>query len=245
MPAGLDGNANPFVTTHRSAVINEIVRQIVSCKEATGPILIAVDGIDGAGKSTFADELALAMPPTNAGRALNPVRSTIDSFHNPRVVRWKRGRSSPLGFYLDSHDLQAVQRELLEPFDRGVGAPYRVGNFDVLSDQPLSAPTATVAAGDILLFDGIFVQRPELAHFWNLTIFLDAQQRVDLDRLGYLLDGCPDDATNAVAHTLNRGSELDRYVSGMRYYLDLVDPISTADIVIDNNDLKRPAIVRT
>lgn len=67
--------------------------------------LVGVDGIDGAGTSTFADELAAVL----RARGIATDRASIDSFHRPRAQRWAEGRSSPLGFYRDSHDLEQLQ----------------------------------------------------------------------------------------------------------------------------------------
>lgn len=243
VPAGLDGNPNPTVTLKRSAVIETVADVVMSAKSAKSlerPLLVAVDGIDGAGKSTFADELAGAV----RARGGVVIRSTIDSFHHERAVRYARGAAAPLGFYLDSHDLAALRRELLDPFEQGAGSRYRTACFDEPSDTELDAPVATVCVDDMLIFDGIFVQRPELADTWDLVVYLDAQERVDLERLGLVLDGVPREPVEAVSHTLEWVARIDRYASGMRYYLDLVDPLASADVVIDNNAIAAPIIVR-
>lgn len=240
MPAGLDGNPDPIVTSVRSAVIEMVAELVLSAKSARQPFLVAVDGIDGAGKSTFADELAGFVH----ARGGAVVRSTIDSFHHQRAVRHARGARSPLGFYADSHDLGSLRRELLDPFRTGSGSSYRAAWFDEPTDAPVDAPLAVVNAEDVLIFDGVFVQRPELVAYWDLVVFLDAQKRVDLQRLGLVLDQLPQDPVEAVSHTLSWAARIDRYASGMRYYLDLVDPIASADVVIDNNSLAAPVIVR-
>ena len=48
--------------------------------------LVAVDGVDGAGKTTFCDELASVL--RAQGRAV--VRASVDDFHHPRAIRWRR-----------------------------------------------------------------------------------------------------------------------------------------------------------
>lgn len=47
------------------------------------PTLVAVDGVDGSGKTTFAEGLATAY--TDRGRAVHVVH--MDDFLNPRSVR--------------------------------------------------------------------------------------------------------------------------------------------------------------
>ena len=200
------------------------------------PMLVGIDGSDEAGKSTFADELAAVL----RANGIAVVRSTIDWFHNPRAVRRKRGSSSPVGFYLDSHDLDALRARLLDPFRGGGDSCYRLAAFDEPTDKPLSPPFRRLQGDEVLLFDGLFLHRPELAEYWDFSVFLDGRERVNLQRLGLMLAQRPDDDNDLIQHILQWGERLDRYRSGMRYYLDLVDPISRADMAIDNNDLARP-----
>jgi ATP-NAD kinase len=47
------------------------------------------------------------------------IRSTTDSFHNPRAVRYRRGRTSAEGYYRDSDDIEAIRRVLLHPVIQG------------------------------------------------------------------------------------------------------------------------------
>jgi uridine kinase len=56
------------------------------------------------------------------------IRASIDAFHNPRAIRYRRGRESPAGFYLDSFDLEALISRLLSPF--AAGEPFRRRAFD-------------------------------------------------------------------------------------------------------------------
>lgn len=203
------------------------------------PLLIGVDGIDGSGKSTFADEVAVRL----ANQGAPVVRSTIDSFHNPREVRWARGKASPVGFYLDSHDLTALRELLLDPMRRGPGATYRTAVFDAPTDQPVDESPRTVSGNEVVIFDGIFLCRPELTDYWDYVVFLEAQARVDLDRLGHVMKDAPAAGPGLVDHVLQWVRRIDRYSSGMRYYLDGADPKSRADVLIDNNDLARPIVV--
>lgn len=60
---------------------------------------VAVDGVDGVGKTTFAAELAALL--RARGRAA--VQVSADDFLHCRAVRHRRGRDSPAGFWLDSY----------------------------------------------------------------------------------------------------------------------------------------------
>ena len=78
--------------------------------------LVAVDGVDGAGKTTFADRLA--------PRLDRPVvRASEDDFLNPAAVRHRRGRESPEGFFRDSYDLARARAAAAGPVRRRSAVP--------------------------------------------------------------------------------------------------------------------------
>jgi len=136
MPAGLDGDPNPISTLQREQLLGRVAQAVTGLRTAGKALLVGIDGIDGSGKSTFADELASRL----ADQDTPVVRSSVDSFHNPREVRWSKGKSSPVGFYLDSHNLAALRELLLDPMRAGPGANYRVAAFDEPTDQPVDGP---------------------------------------------------------------------------------------------------------
>lgn len=204
-------------------------------------VLVGVDGRSGAGKSTFADELATRL--TDLGRRV--VRSTTDSFHRPRVERMRLGPTSPEGYYAESHQLDTIVEDLLHPFANGASQAL-VAAFDEPSDSP-TPEMAVVDGPAVLIFDGLFLQRPEFAAFWHLTVFLDADERRDREWLDFLLGNLPDDPSaraDLIDERLSR-ARWPRYRDGWRTYVDATDPAGQATIVIDNNDLAAPRILRT
>ena len=76
------------------------------------PVLVAVDGADGAGKTELAEGLGLAL--ADAGRTV--VRASVDDFHHPRAHRHARGRTAET-VWARSFDLDALRRELLDPWE--------------------------------------------------------------------------------------------------------------------------------
>ena len=238
MPAGLDGRPDPISTPARQAVLRRVADRIVTqAVRSDRMAIVGVDGIDGAGKSTFADELAAVL----RTRGVATDRASIDSFHLPRAQRWAAGRSSPLGFYRDSHDLAQLRDRLLTPVAQH--RPYVPAVFDEPTDRRVDVRWHDPQAGGVLLFDGIFLHRPELVEAWDLSIWLDGLDRVRNRRVEIAMEGCPNDPALRFLHFLRWWARFDRYVTGQRIYLDEVDPMARADLVIDNNDFARPAIV--
>ena len=75
-------------------LLDEIARRILLF-QMDRTTCVGIDGVDGAGKTTLADDLAQRL--ALEGRQL--IRASIDDFHRPRELRYRRGRDSPEGFY--------------------------------------------------------------------------------------------------------------------------------------------------
>lgn len=194
------------------------------------PVRVAVDGVDGAGKTTLAEELGTLL--TAAGRSV--VRASVDGFHQPRADRYRRGRHDPDGFYLDSYGYDRFRAELLEPLGPGGSRRYRTAVFDHQTDRSVEKEQATAPADAVLVVDGIFLHRPELRDHWDHSILLLADFTTTFARMA-VRDGCPVDP----AEVANR-----RYVLGQRHYLDRCRPAELADRVVRNDDLASPVLLR-
>ncbi|MGA8575171.1 MAG: hypothetical protein WB609_05695 [Candidatus Cybelea sp.] len=193
---------------------------------------VAIDGVDGCGKSAFGDALAAVFG--NLDRFV--IRASVDDFHNPREVRYRLGRESPDGFYLDSYDYPAFIERLLRPLSPDGSRRYRLAAFDHVADRPVDAEERRAPEDAVLIVDGIFLHRAELRSFWDLSVFLDVPFEVSIPRGAARGEswGDPD-----LTSQYNR-----RYVEGQRRYLRECGPRERATIVIDNTDLSDPRIVR-
>lgn len=179
----------------------------VTLLASDGRQVVAIDGLDGAGKTTFADQLAELLD--------RPVvRASVDDFHHPRSIRYRRGRESPEGFYLDSYDLAKLTSLLLDPFV--AGDAFRRRAFDHVADTPVEAKLEEAPTDAILVLDGLFLHRNELVSRWDLSIWLDVPPRIAALRL-LRRDGQP---------------ARDRYVRGNELYAADAQPTSRASLVL-------------
>lgn len=185
---------------------------------------VAVDGVDGAGKTHFADELAREL----SGRGTTVVRASVDGFHNPARTRYRRGRTSPEGFYRDSFDYGRLIRLLLDPFGPEGSGSYVPQVYDVRREREVRLAPALAEPGTVLVVDGIFTHRDELVRFWDFSVWLDVPFTISVARCARR------DGTSPEAQ--------DRYVRGQRLYLAECDPRARATMVVDNSDLTDPAI---
>jgi uridine kinase len=213
----------------RRDLVWELARAI-NAVQAAGIVRVGVDGVDGAGKTTLGDELAAAV--RDLGRPV--IRASVDSFHNPRAIRYRQGRDSPDGFFLDSYDYALLRRVLLDPLSRGGSGRYRAVAFDYVKDLPMRTPERAAAPNAVLIFDGIFLHRPELTGYWDYSIFLRVGFDTSIPRCAQARPELSPDP---------RAESNRRYVDGQRIYLRTCEPEKLATIVIDNEDLDAPSIV--
>lgn len=198
---------------------------------ATPPdcVRVAVDGVDGAGKTMFADQLAAQL----RGGGRDVVRVSIDAFHHPRAVRYRRGRTSPEGFWLDSYDLRTLHKRVLQPLGPGGNRRYRTAAHDLATDLPVEPPEQDAPVGAVLVLDGLFLHRDELLGTWDLSIFLQVPFGVSVARMAARDGGSADPAH----------SSLTRYVRGQGLYFAACSPWTCADVVVDHTNLDAPAVL--
>ena len=157
-----------------------------------GRVIVAVDGIDGAGKTVFADGWAETFAETGAA----VFRASIDAFHRPRAERYARGRMNPEGFYRDSYDYATFRRVLVDPFrdgaQAGSGTGFQLAAFDVARDAPVESQWVTAPRDAVLVVDGIFLHRRELRNLWDWSVWLEVPRPVAFARMA-LRDGSDPD----------------------------------------------------
>lgn len=107
------------------------------------------------------------------------------------------------------------------------------------SDTPVDEPTRQAPQSAILIVDGSFLQRPEIAKLWDVAVFVDTSSEVsrhrdvarDADQLGGI-----EEAENAFKV---------RYHAAAQLYLDKVGPADQADLVFVNDDLESPRLTES
>ena len=216
--------------TGNSALLRTLAASIADLS-ASGVRLVAIDGVDGAGKTTLADKLAEFV--IALGRPV--VRASVDGFHNPRSMRYRLGRSSPEGFYSDSYNYELLRACLLTPLSRGRSRIYRRAAFDHTVDQPVHINEETAPPNAVLILDGIFLHRPELIGYWDFSVFLDVPFDISIPR------GASRGADFGSSDPHAPSNK--RYIKGQKLYLRECRPQDRATVLIDNADYQNPLIV--
>ncbi len=218
----------------RQQVLEQLV-DLITAVEKRHPTRVAIDGVDAAGKTFLADELV----PLVEGRGRSVIRASIDGFHNRREIRYRQGADSPQGYYQDSFNYAALLHELLLPLGPAGNRKFRPKVFDYRIEQPITKPQRAAPLDAILLFDGVFLLRPELFEHWDMRIFVEVGFDVSVPRAAErdLRNGLGDSMEAIITRYQQR------YVPGQRLYFDEAQPKQHADVILDNNKIQSPTII--
>ena len=200
----------------------------------THPLRVAIDGPPASGKTTLADELAVVL----RAQARHVIRATVDDFLHPRAHRYRRGQYSAEGCYLDAHDNAELRRVLLDPLGPGGDLRFQQTVYDRDTDTPSSPPPTTAPADAVLLFDGVFLLRPELLDRWDLRIFVSVPFEQTVER-------ARDRGTAMAGSTVDTAdierSWRHRYIPAQQLYFATARPTDHADVIVYNDQLQRPS----
>jgi uridine kinase len=212
--------------SNRQSVLECIAKKITKL-DLGHPVRVAIDGVDAAGKTMLANEMVIRL--NDLGK--KTIRSSIDFFHNPRVIRYKRGEHSPLGYYLDSFQYQTILNDLLIPLGPGGSLLYRTKVYDIKIERRIDSQIQVAQRDAILLFDGIFLLRPELIKHWDFKIFVDVDFETSVQRA---LDRDTNPKVSKSDSDALRKRYYQRYIPGQRHYFMKANPKDNADIILDN-----------
>ncbi len=178
-----------------------------------GRTMVAVDGRYGAGQAEFADRLAEVLE----AREVKVFRARIDDFFRPRADREREGWLDGKAHFREAYDYSLLRRVLIDPFHTAGSTSFVLTGFDEVRDQPVFQPKWMSAGFDaILILDGVFLHRPELAGAWNYSIWLSTPQSETDDAEG------------------------QRNVEADEAYLAETTPSEKATAIIDNRDPLHP-----
>ena len=213
----------------RDEMLGRLAGAIQTVKVAH-PIRVAIDGPPASGKTTLADEVAGLL----RGWGRNVIRATVDDFIFPRERRYRRGEFSAEGCYFDAHDIETLKRVLLDPLGPGGDRRFQHKSYDHTADVALSPPVTTAHADAVLIFDGVFLMRPELVDRWDLRILVSTELEKTVCR-ALIRDG----PGSSAADVERRWRE--RYIPSQRLYFGLTRPATHADFVLHNDEPERPS----
>jgi uridine kinase len=194
----------------------EIMKQFNSPDREERPFIVAIDGLGGAGKTTFVNKLASALENDCMINVLH-----IDDYIVESEKRYNTGNEEWFEYYYLQWGIKFIKECLLKIHNghQELTLPfYNRAMNTVINIKKLLVPNS------ILLIEGVFLQRKEWRRFYDYTIFLECPRHVREDRVlkrdSYIGD------VSAI-----RKKYENRYWIAEEYYIKKEVPLQKADII--------------
>ena len=169
-----------------------------------GTTLVAIDGAGGSGKTSLAGDVARQLDDCLVVHG--------DDFYRPMSDAVRRRLDAEEG-YRHYFDWRRLQAQVLVPLSAERPARYQA--YDWASSHLGS--WHEVAPGGLVIVEGVYSARPELAPVYDHIVFVDAPREICLERLRA------------------RGSSTEwtpRWRAAEDYYLAATRPIARAGLVV-------------
>jgi hypothetical protein len=159
-----------------------------------------------------------------ADRAVPVARVCAGDFLRARSLRLEHGSDDPDAFAEGWYDLAALRREVLDPMEPGAADRRWLPRLrDQATDRPYREPVRAAAATTVVVLDGRFLARWEIADAIDVRVLLDVSAPARARRV-------PTD-------------EQARLLPAWEQYLQWYDPAAGAAVVVRYDRPSRPAVV--
>ena len=187
------------------AVSRELISRINSALENARAYIVGVDGLSGAGKSTFARELGAAFESAEIVQ--------MDDFYQPMGAH-EETRLGPVEGYERFFDWGRLRDQVLEPLRRSERARYQRFDWNLTE----LAEWVDVPSHGLVIVEGVYTLRPELREYYDLRVFVATSAAERSRRL--------------VDRRHNPPERIARWTAAEEWYLAEIRPQSAADVIV-------------
>jgi len=212
----------------RLPIFERILNDINKKKRKDKAFVIGINGIDGSGKTKFAEPLEKFL----ISRNYETQAIHLDDFHNPRALRYA-GENQADNYYNRSFNVNLIVEKLLSPLRRNITFATRLTVLDWRTDKYDVQREFSFNQNSIVIFEGVFLFRKELSPYIDYKIFLDIPFEESRRRAPMR------DADLSEAELKKYES---KYLPAQKKYMEEYPPNNVADMVIDNTDWEQPHI---
>ncbi|MGD6831290.1 hypothetical protein ACQCT5_03970 [Sutcliffiella halmapala] len=217
----------------RSELIDCLINTICAI-HLPHPVRVGVSGITASGKTTLANEIATALEYT--GKKV--IRTSIDQFHNPKIIRYRQGKDSAIGYYKDAHDYTSFMEKLLIPLGPSGNLRYQPASFNLEEDEYMSFNEVLATEDSVLIVDGTFLFKQEIINQFDYKIFVETDFELARKR------GAKRE--EKAFGSLIKAEEIfkKRYHAASKLYLEEHAPQQFSDVVVNNDDIDYPTMYK-
>lgn len=167
--------------------LKEIAERIKNLYDPGRTIVVGIDGLGGAGKSTVSESLYKLLD--NEDYKITVLH--IDDFIHPKAVRYNDKFAEWECYYNIQWRYDYLVNEIIGPLRSGCSFNGKIELYDKDNDTYYLCET-DIPVGSIVVIEGIFLQREELHGIFDYMIYIDIPEETRLSRVlerdGYIGD---------------------------------------------------------
>lgn len=200
--------------------MSHIHQVLTEIKSLNRPFVLGVDGLSGAGKTTFTDQLVQELQ--EAGHRIVIIH--LDDLIEVREQRYNTGQPEWYEYYSMQWNVLDIQERLFKSVHKKANV-LQLKFYNAKEDRCLPKEI-TLEGCTVLLIEGVFLQRKEWRNFVDYLIYLDCPRETRnkrvLKRDSYIGD---------MGARLNKYER--RYWKAEEFYLREENPLEQADLVLN------------
>lgn len=209
----------------RLPILAKILKDIDKKKQKDKAFIIGVNGIDCAGKTTFAKDLETYLKAKWKRTQL----IHMDDFQNPKEIRYA-GDDQAENYYNKSFNINLLTDKLLKPVKQNGKVTAKLTVHNLETDKFDTVRNYNIKPDTIVILEGVFLFRRELVPFIDFKVYLDIPFE-ESKRRSILRD-----STAKVAKYDNK------YLPAEKRYIREYNPNINADVTIDNTEFEYPKL---
>lgn len=209
----------------RLPIFDKILEKVKQQKQPDKAFVIGVTGIDRAGKTSFTAALENYFKEKDIPTQV----IHIDDFHHPKAIR-HAGNDPCYNYYHQHFDINTIIKKLLQPIQKKKTLSIKLTTLDWQTDRFENERKYQVNSDTVVIFEGVFLFRKELAPYLDFKVFLDI----------------PFEESKRRAVMIDPSADLTKYdtkyLPAQQKYLAEYPPSKVADIMIDNANWDYPQV---
>jgi len=211
----------------RLSIFEEMLSAIRKRKQRGRAFVVGITGIDTSGKTLFAEAFSNFLK----SRKCRVQAINLDDFHNPRKIRYS-GKEEADNYYNKSFDYATIVKKLLMPIHQRKRFTTKLQILNLHTNKYNSKKRYAIDANTIVVFEGVFLLRKEIAPYIDYKVFLEIPLMESKRRAN---------ARDVPIYGKDVLRKYDtKYLPAQKRYLRQFPPSKIADMIIDNHNWECP-----
>lgn len=158
--------------------MEDVIKRMIGHNDSKKGLIIGIDGLGGAGKTTYARSLKARLEM----RDMHVVLLHMDDFIHPKRIRYNREKAEWFCYYNIQWRYDYMIESIFTPLQSGRSIHQTIECYDKVNDSYRNQ-RIHITKDTVLMIEGVFIQRPLLRPYFDFVLFLDVPKEKRLQRV--------------------------------------------------------------